>query len=683
MEHAGAVVESGRTLRIAARRAIFVVLVLVTLALLAELMFDMIRVNGVTPLECAIFALSMLLLLPIVMSFWIAVIGFAVEGNDPLALSLAHEETQGGPLSPTALVVPIYNEDVDRVLARLAASYASLARTGRADAFEIFVLSDTMDPQRWLDEEVAIARFRAQFPSPERVHYRNRIRNVGKKAGNITDFCRLHGDRFAYMIVFDADSVMSGESLVKLVRAMERHPRVGIIQAPPTPVNRRSLFGRLQQFAARAYGPTWANGLVYLQCGEGNYYGHNAILRIAPFVEHCRLPVLPGRAPLGGNVLSHDFVEAALMRRAGYEVHLAADLGGSFEEPPPTLIDFAARDRRWCQGNLQHARLLGMRGIHPISRLHLFMGVMTYASAPLWLLLLLVSTAEALREQFSEHQYFAPGGSLFPVFDISIESQAKLLLAGVMALLFVPRILALASRWRDADDRRKFGGGMRLLLSGAVECFFSILFAPILALTQTQFVISILRGRSSGWQPQTRSERGTTLAEAVQRHAGATILGAVWAVLLVRFAPSLVPWMSPFLAGMLLSIPLSIVSSRVGAGEWARRRGLLATPEETAPEPVLCLLRDRLSRLEARPARAPASSALERVLADPIARYAHLAFTSPQPGDDPLAEHELQRLVLKCKLHGPASLSDEEQRGLLLAPHALHTLVAQRGALGS
>jgi membrane glycosyltransferase len=673
-----------RMLRIAARRIVFTMLVAASFAYLVGALLALIRVNGVSPLECVIFVLSVLLLLPIVVSFWIAVIGFVVEDRDAMRLDLAHEAARGNsPLTPTAVAVPVYNEDIERVLARIRATHESLAAIESSSAFDFFVLSDTMDARRWLDEELAIARFRARFPEPERIHYRNRPRNVGKKAGNIADFCRAHGERYAFMIVFDADSVMSGESLVKLVRAMERHPRIGIIQAPPTPVNRRSLFGRLQQFSARAYGPTWAAGLAYLQCGEGNYYGHNAILRIEPFLEHCRLPVLPGKAPLGGSVLSHDFVEAALMRRAGYEVHLAAGLDGSFEEPPPTLIEFTARDRRWCQGNMQHARLLGMRGLHPISRVHLFLGVMSYASSPLWLLLLLITTAEALRERWSQHQYFAPGGSLFPVFEASIETQAKILFACVLALLFLPRVLALVARLSDRDERRRFGGAARFVASGVFESLVSMLLAPILALAQTQFVISILMGKSTGWNAPTRRDRGTTFAEALRRHGGATILGLAWGAFLWHESTALFWWMLPVLSGMALAIPLSMASSQVGAGEWARRHGLLLTPEETSPQPVLSFLRDELARLSTdERARKPTASAtqreasaLERVLTDPEARAAHFTFTPAPEIDDPLLEHELEGLVLKCRLHGAAALNDEEQRRLLLAPRALTALI--------
>jgi membrane glycosyltransferase len=660
--------------RLRARRAGFLLLVLATVSAVAVPLANMIQVNGTTPLEGLIFALTLLLLVPIVFSFWLAVAGFVVElsGRDPLAVDVAEADRLAPPLARTALVVPVRNEEPARVLAGLGATWESLERTGESGAFELFVLSDTNDPRRWLDEELAVARFAEELAGRARVHYRNRSSNEGKKAGNLEDFCRRWGGQFRYMVVLDADSVMSGGALVRLVRLMELHPEAGILQAPPVPVNRRTLFGRLQQFAAGVYGPTWAAGLSWLQDGEGNYYGHNAILRIAPFVEHCRLPLLPGRAPLGGHVLSHDFVEAALMRRAGWCVYLVADLGGSFEEPPPTLVDFAARDRRWCQGNLQHARLLSMPGLHLMSRLHLLMGVMSYLSAPLWILLLLLSTAEALRWQLAEHEYFAPGGSLFPIWQVSIEAQAQLLFGLVMLLLFLPRGLALLARLLDAAECRRFGGAARLLLSVLGEALFSMLLAPVLAVAQTRFVLSILSGKSSGWRSPPRSDRGTGLLEALRNHAGTMLLGLAWTVLLARLAPSLLAWMVPVLAGLCLAVPLSMWSSRVSAGEVARRAGLFLTPEEVSPPAVLRRLDQRLAQAPEPPH--DERSALERVLADPQLRATHLGLGAGPAARDPLERHRLAGLVLKARLQGAAALSDDEQRDLLRDPEAVGAL---------
>jgi membrane glycosyltransferase len=402
--------------RITPRQSCFGLLAAASVLLLSWQAFIMLRVNGLNGLKLAILVLFVILLVPMALSFWTAAIGFAVQlrGGDPLALS--HALGEGSPeasaLPRTAVVMPAYNEEPARVVAGLAATYESLQCTGYLPAFDFFLLSDTNNPDLWVREEVAFAELRSGVSDPERLHYRNRRENVERKTGNIAEFCATWGESYRYMVVLDADSIMTGTCLINLVRLMEKHPRAGIIQTPPLAVNRRTLFGRLQQFTTRAYGLIFITGLNFWQGGAGNYWGHNAIIRIRPFVEHCRLPILPGAEPLGGQILSHDFVEAAFMRRAGWRVYLASESRGSYEEVPPSLLTYAARDRRWCQGNLQHARLLFTSGLHFVNRLHLSLGVMSYLSSPLWLLLLLLSTIEGLMEAHSKHAYFSTSGTI-------------------------------------------------------------------------------------------------------------------------------------------------------------------------------------------------------------------------------------------------------------------------------
>ena len=336
---------------------------------------EMLRLNGLNALKLAIFLLFLTLLIPIAISFWTAVIGFVIQlrGGDPLALtrSLREEETGKLDLPRTAVVMPAYNEEPTRLFAGLAATYESLQTTGQLSRFDFYLLSDSNNPDTWVREEVAFAELRGALQDQGRLHYRNRRDNKERKTGNIAEFCASWGERYRYMIVLDADSIMTGASLVDLVRLMEKNPSAGIIQSSPVPVNRQTLFGRLQQFATQAYSQVFATGLNFWQAGAGNYWGHNAIIRIQPFVQHCRLPTLSGEEPMGGQILSHDFIEAAFMRRAGWRIYLATELRGSYEEVPPSLITYAARDRRWCQGNLQHTRLLFTPGLHIINRLHL------------------------------------------------------------------------------------------------------------------------------------------------------------------------------------------------------------------------------------------------------------------------------------------------------------------------
>ena len=282
--------------------------------------------------------------------------------------------------SRVAIIIPVYNEPVDRVFAGIRAIYGSVMARPGSDAFDIFILSDSNQPQQWVSEEAAWFRLQRELNSQDRIFYRRRPDNLGKKSGNISDFCRTWGDHYRYMVVLDADSIMSGKTLVELLRRMEANPHVGLIQTTPGIVGGESLFGRMQQFANRLYGAVFLEGLGFWQQNGGNFWGHNAIIRVKPFVEHCDLPQLPGEKPFGGHILSHDFIEAALLRRAGWEVWLAADLDGSYEEGPQSLVDFALRDRRWCQGNLQHGMVLFARGLRGKSRVHLVNGILSYVS---------------------------------------------------------------------------------------------------------------------------------------------------------------------------------------------------------------------------------------------------------------------------------------------------------------
>lgn len=307
-----------------------------------------------------------------------ALIGFVsrIRGRKSQLSEKSVFETPGS----VAIVLPVYNEEPGRVFAGLRTMYESLQRTGAAENFDFFVLSDSTNPERWVEEEHAWAILCRDLNAFGRINYRRRSVNTDKKAGNLLEFCESWGRSYRYMVTLDADSIITGDTIQTLYRRMEGNPRLGILQTAPKIVYAESLWGRLQQFANHFYGPIFAAGLNFWQRSEGNYWGHNAIIRMAPFMEHCALPDLPGREPFGGKILSHDFVEAALMQRAGFEVRLTADLEGSYEECPQDIVEHAKRDRRWCQGNMQHFWLLFSKGLTFASRLHLANGIMGYAS---------------------------------------------------------------------------------------------------------------------------------------------------------------------------------------------------------------------------------------------------------------------------------------------------------------
>ena len=638
----------------------------------------MAETNGLNPLKMAIFILLLVLLIPITLSFWTAAIGFAIRwwgcGSLGSIPALGPSALPDANWPRTAVVVPVYNEDPVGVFAGLKATYESLEKTGFLPSFEFFILSDTTDADVWLREEMAFADLRRSVSEPERIFYRNRRENVDRKTGNIADFCESWGGRYRYMIVFDADSIMTGGCLADLVRLMEHHPRAGIIQAPPLPVNRHTFFGRMRQFAAHAYSSIFITGLNFWQGNAANYWGHNAIIRIEPFVEHCRLPKLSGKEPMGGSILSHDFVEAAFMRRAGWKVYLATELRGSYEEVPPSLISYAARDRRWCQGNMQHIRLLFTRGLRPVSRLHLILGIMGYLAAPLWMLMLVLSTIEGIRETIEPHRYFPSGPALHPVWRISQEKQAILLFLAVMGLLIVPKLLSLLLYLRHREEHRGFGGRGKFALGVLVETVAATLLAPVLAFLQSYFVISILLGKNVKWDAQDRGESQTTLGESVSLLWPSTLLGVVWAVLLLEESPKLFWWFSPVLAGFLLAIPISVWSSRVSLGEWARKAGLFLTPEEMDP-PTILLNREEGLELAATRPWAKAEDPLERVLGDPAVRALHLSLLSGDQTKDELRRHHLHGLELKYRQGGVAALEPREKRELLLDEEMVRSLV--------
>lgn len=591
--------DSNRVVRRAARwrRAVFLTLTLLTAGAATGMMGDILAANGLTGLKQAGLALFFILFIWITGAFWTALAGFVVRlrGHDPVALR--PQDLAGRPLTGrTAVVMPIYNEETRRVMAGLDVIWSSLARLPEQAAFDLFILSDTRKLEIAAAEEAAWRELAARHHARGRIFYRRRTENVGRKAGNIADFVRAWGGAYDYAIVLDADSIMSGEALVTLARLMDAHPQAGIIQALPLPACRDTFFARLIQFAARLSSPMLASGLVWWQLGEGNYWGHNAILRLKPFADFCDLPRLPGAPPLGGEILSHDFVEAAFMRRAGYQVWLVPEDSGSWEEVPSNIIDYAARDRRWAQGNLQHLGLLPMRGLHWLSRLHLITGVLSYASSPLWLLVLLLSSTVVILDAIHGYQYFKPGSyALFPTWPQYRDGEIVALLSITVAVLFLPKSFGALLAVKDSRLRRGFGGAPRLFLSLGIEQLFSILLAPAMMLFHTTFVVTTLMGKPVVWHAQERGDRGIGMLEALQRHKWHLVIGLAWGAVILAFAPRYIWWLLPVLAGMVLAAPLTVVTSRAGAGLWLRKHRLLMTPEETEPPAELAALQERLS----------------------------------------------------------------------------------------
>jgi membrane glycosyltransferase len=585
-------------------------------------MYDVLKVGGVTILEWIILVLFVLLFAWIAFSFMSGFAGFLVllfRKKDELGIdSAAPLPTIRG---RTAMLLPTYNEDPYRVLARLRAIYESVEETGHGSHFDWFVLSDTTDPAIWIAEEKCFLQLRNEVGAA-RIFYRHRPENTARKSGNIEDWVRRFGSNHDCMLILDADSLMSGDSIVRLVAAMEEHPQVALIQTLPIVVNARTLFARWQQFAGRLYGPLIAAGIAWWHGSEGNYWGHNAIIRVRAFAQYAGLPELEGRKPFGGHILSHDFIEAALMRRGGWAIHMAPALGGSYEEVPPSLLDFAARDRRWCQGNLQHLAVLPARGFHWVSRLHLLTGIGSYLTAPFWLIFLVVGILVSLQAQFVRPEYFPKGFSLFPTWPAQDPVLAAWVFVATMGMLIVPKLLAYIVLLTHNDTRRNFGGGFRVLAGIVAETFLSGLTASVMMIFQSSAVAEILLGRDSGWQVQRRDDGEVSRRDTIRKYASPTLFGIAMAISAYVVSLPLLLWMMPVILGLLLAIPIATLSSSASARSTP---SLLRTPEETAPPQVL-LRASELASVSHRPVLCP----LLELRRDADLRDAHLNNLSGQ-----------------------------------------------------
>lgn len=569
------------------------------------------------------------------------------------------------PLAPTAIVLPVYNEDPRRLFAGLRAIYRSVERTGQLENFDFYILSDSTDPDQWVEEELGWVELSRQLGARGRLFCRKRRLNTNKKAGNIGDFCRRWGRRYRYMVVLDADSVMSGDTIVQLVRLMECNPRAGLIQTAPALMRAETLFARVLQFSSRLYGPMFLSGLNYWQQGEGNYWGHNAIIRLAPFIEHCALPQLPGREPFGGRILSHDFVEAALLRRAGYEVWLAPELAGSYEESPPTLIDFAKRDRRWCQGNLQHTWLVLARGLHGISRIHFLLGIFAYSSSLFWLVSLLIGSLAMVGFSVTGLTWL-PEPGLAALFGLGAGAQAAALAVFTLGLLFLSKFLAVADLLLRRGGAARFGGVGKVGAGVLLEMIFSALLAPVLMLFHAKFVVSVIRGSGVRWATQRREVAGgVPWREAAETHWPHALAGLAWAVVLAVFAPGLLPWMAPVIAGLLLSIPFSALTATVRAGQAAGRLGLFCTPEEIDAPPELREVAEAVAPTAAGLSPELHLDGFTSAVVDPYVNAVHRCQLRDRPGR---AEkiRDYFRLTQELLLReGPAALKTSEKMALL------------------
>ncbi|MCF8502939.1 MAG: glucans biosynthesis glucosyltransferase MdoH [Rhodospirillum sp.] len=652
------------------RRGVFMACILALTAVAAESFIRILSVDGLSPLDIALTVVFLPLAAWLAQSFCTLTAGALVIGYHRFtgrptkdAAHRSERRNQGR----VAILMPVYNEDSGGVFARVGAMRDALAELGQGDRYDLFVLSDSTDGDKWMAEEVAWHGELARAPQGPRLFYRRRFRNTRRKTGNIAWFVERHGAAYGHMVVLDADSLMTGESIQELTRRMDANPLVALIQAPPKLIRGETPFSRMLQFSGDVYGPLSAAGLAYWAGGEGNYWGHNAIIRVEAFAQCCGLPELPGRAPLGGEILSHDFVEAALLRRAGWRVSVAWDLGGSYEEPPPTLEDFMVRDRRWCQGNMQHGRVLFARGLHWVSRVHLLIGIMSYVTSPLWLIFLVLSGLQAWTLAHSQAVYFREGVP-WASWPISREQEAAYLLAGTLGMLFLPKLWGLLLCLFHGPSRRARGGLGRLLVGFLMENVISALIAPIMMIRHSQFVVAILTGAKVDWKPQRRGVEKGTLAVAIGAYRDVSLIGLAALVFVLVSAPDLGIWLSPVLAGLIGAPVIGLALADPTLGKRLAASGLLSIPEDRTP-PAVASRMEALDRAARERVVSP-ETLFSNIILDPESNARHRRLVEAT-GELPTATPETLERAAALAVHlGPAALDREERKALLeSAPH--------------
>ncbi len=505
-----------------------------------------------------------------VLGFWNSVVGFWLLhiARNPMqqVAPFAAAGDQPTPISiKTAILMTLRNEDPARAFLRLRTVKASVDATGEGRQFNYFILSDTNDPAVAAAEDAAAKAWAAEVTEPGRIIYRRRAVNTGFKAGNVREFCDRWGRDYELMLPLDADSLMSGAAIVRLTRMMQAHPRLGILQSLVVGMPSQSMFARIFQFGMRHGMRTYTMGQSWWVGECGPFWGHNALVRIKPFVEQCHLPILPGKPPLGGHVLSHDQVEATLMRRAGYEVRVLPVEDGSWEENPPTMLDFAKRDVRWCQGNMQYVKLLDLPGLYPMSRFQLVWAILMFLGIPAWTLMIGLSPIAAWQAQ---------GVADFP------SGLAAFLYVAFFLMYLSPKIAGLADAVLTKGGMARYGGPLRFALSAVIEIAFSFLQGAVSTIRTTIFMIGLAFGRSVTWGGQSRDAYGISWRTAIsdlwpQLLFGLVVCGSLYAV-----SPTAFWWSLPLTAGYLLAVPFAVITAAPAMGEWFKRAGLNGIPED-------------------------------------------------------------------------------------------------------
>ena len=567
--------------RFGLRRALFASLVRATAAGALAAFGWLVGRDGMDVLDWLMLVFFGLTLPWVAIGFWCAVIGLLILHlkRDPVAYvtPMIRDGDGDRPLEGrTALLLAIHDEDPDAVFRHLRATVECLDRAGVGEHFDIHVLSDTRHERIAAEERRLFDAWQGTEARQGRLHYRRRHHNTDHKTGNIWEWLDRAGAAYDYFVTLDADSLMSGDLLARLVRIMDRNPDLGILQTLITGLPSSSAFARIFQFGMRHGMRSYTTGSAWWMGDAGPYWGHNAIIRTAAFMRHCRLPHLPGQPPLGGLILSHDQVEAARMRGAGYQVRVIPEEGGSFEVNPPTLPEFIRRDLRWCQGNMQYWQLLPVAGLRAMGRLQLTLAILMYVAAPAWLLFMLTGFTKAMVIGFSGYGT----GEATQQWTPTIAAMGIGLFAIMMTVNLTPKLAGLLDVALRPEARRAYGGGRMLAASALIELAASLVLGPSMAVAQTIFIAGLPFGRMVRWEAQMRGDHSVPLADAALGLWPQLLLGLI---LLAGFAfamPAVLPWVMPIIGGLLLAIPFAWLTARPGFGRLLTRAGLCAIPEE-------------------------------------------------------------------------------------------------------
>ena len=591
------IAEAPGTAALKRRRALFAVLVAATM--LAVLWLATVAVPPRSFGAIAFLVLFAVTLPWSVIGFWNAAIGFVImrfardpaAAVNPLAASIRGDEPV---TASTAILMCIRNESPDQVTRNLEPLMAGLEKSSVAHLFHVYLLSDSSDPGIIADETSCFDAFIANWQGTIPVTYRRRAVNTAFKSGNIRDFCERWGNNHEFAIMLDADSFMPTEAVLRLIRIAQANPTLGILQTLIIGLPSVSAFARVFQFGMRLGMRSYTLGATWWQGDCGPYWGHNAIIRLAPFIAHCHMPVLPGNGPLSGHILSHDQVEAVLMRRAGYEVRVLPVEGLSWEENPPTLMEFSRRDLRWCQGNMQYWQLLSLPGLKPVSRFQLMFAIQMYLGSPAWMAMTAMGTILLALSNTPAAQYVpveaGPGTVLFVI---------------MMMMTFAPKIATIIDVLLTRSARRSYGGAFRFAFNIAAETLFMLLLAPLIALTHTIFLTRLLVFRRGvSWGGQMRQSHAVPWRLALtqlwpQTVAGCTVLGVV-----ATKAPNEFWFALMGTAGLILAIPFAVATASPLVGRLFAQIGICRLPEENDVAAALAPLHLPAVEVNAPPARA-------------------------------------------------------------------------------